>query len=316
MSQLDMDNIRITLFGIRTWWKCWNTGLGGFQGKIGTEESNSVSGPFDGRCHTMRTLNQDNRFTVGVALDRGCSSKEEEGQLAKEKLLFVNFERFQNNKNLPCNGLQLNRKLESPQMSSAWRMPLIYLALTFLVYFPEHISWKAGLGKQRINLIRTRLLTSSQLFNGWVKHHLSNETSHITILPQASQDNISMGLSSKITDQNKALRRYYWNVENLFSEIKMFKRNFNLFYEVIKAHIYEISPSSITCLCSCMLNLLIWEIFHAFWFSMSCPSPWWRIASMIPIERIESYSIKFKFWVEKILLSTLHYIIIYSFKFR
>jgi len=177
-----------------------NTGLAGFQGKIGTEES-IVSGHSMGGATTVRTLNQDNRFTGGVALDSWMFPlKEEEVNFAKEKLLFVNFERFQNNKNLTT----MQRFATEPEIEGvasnviSLKNAAHYSCTDILVIFQSTILGRLVLGKQEDKFDSyARLLTSSQLFNGWVKHHLSNETSHFHSALQASQDNIFHGIKFK-----------------------------------------------------------------------------------------------------------------------
>ena len=118
------------------------------------------------------------RFTGGVALDSWMFPlKEEEVNFAKEKLLFVNFERFQNNKNLTT----MQRFATEPEIEGvasnviSLKNAAHYSCTDILVIFQSTFLGRLVLGKQEDKFDSyARLLTSSQLFNGWVKHHLRN----------------------------------------------------------------------------------------------------------------------------------------------
>lgn len=76
-------------------------GLGCFKGIIGTEKA-IISGHSMGGATTVRCLtNHDQYFFAGIALDSWMFPLKQEANIPNtEKLLFVNFERFQGEKNL------------------------------------------------------------------------------------------------------------------------------------------------------------------------------------------------------------------------
>jgi len=175
-----------------------------FKGKIGTEET-VISGHSMGGATTVRILNTDNRFSGGVALDSWMFPlKNEKIGFNKDKLLFVNFERFQNDKNLTT----MQRFETKPSIDGvssnvvSLKNSAHYSCTDILIIFQSTFLGSLVLGKQDEQFDAFgRLLTSSELFSGWVKHNLRNESSEFLSAFKSSRENTFQGIRFKQSAQ-------------------------------------------------------------------------------------------------------------------
>jgi len=181
--------------------------LSQFKGKIGVENS-IISGHSMGGATTVRALTTEPRFKGGVALDAWMFPvRQDPVELNKEKLLFINFEKFQGQKNLETMSkfeTKLDFGSESKLTSSVvtLRQAIHYACTDLLMIFQGtyvgglFLSQKGQEG-EGVNLDPYQsVLANSSLFQGWMDNCLKGEVDSLVAAYSRYEKNLFSGIEN------------------------------------------------------------------------------------------------------------------------
>lgn len=178
-----------------------NACLDWFKGLIATEKA-IMAGHSMGGATTIRCMtNHEQHFLTGVALDSWMFPLKEETKMPNtEKLLFVNYERFQGEKNLTtmkkyeanCKGVEGNSNVITIKNARH------YACTDILVAFQGATIGRLLFGKQDPNFNSyDGLVTSSELFLAWVHKHRTEENMLFEEILRNRNNHLFTGISLK-----------------------------------------------------------------------------------------------------------------------